>query len=51
VFYSHYRNADDHIAWLLQHNQHDKALAAIEAGQAPIELFDEVIAFLLYFWL
>lgn len=36
------RNADDHIAWLLQHNQHDKALAAIEAGQAPIELLDEV---------
>ena len=36
------RNADDQITWLLQHNQHDKALATIEAGQAPIELLDEV---------
>eukprot|EP00252_Welwitschia_mirabilis_P005003 TRINITY_DN1539_c0_g1_i1.p1 TRINITY_DN1539_c0_g1~~TRINITY_DN1539_c0_g1_i1.p1 ORF type:complete len:997 (-),score=210.12 TRINITY_DN1539_c0_g1_i1:238-3228(-) len=36
------RNADDHIAWLVQHNQHDKALAAIESGQARIELLDEV---------
>ncbi|KAH9294010.1 hypothetical protein KI387_040783, partial [Taxus chinensis] len=42
VIISRPRDADDHIAWLLQHQQHDKALAAIEAGKARIELLDEV---------
>eukprot|EP01018_Ginkgo_biloba_P020522 Gb_33564 [translate_table: standard] len=36
------RDADDHIAWLLQHGWHEKALAAVESGQARIELLDEV---------
>ncbi|KAF5744798.1 hypothetical protein HS088_TW07G00378 [Tripterygium wilfordii] len=36
------RDAEDHIAWLLQHGWHDKALAAVEAGQGRSELLDEV---------
>jgi hypothetical protein len=36
------RDAEDHIAWLLQHDCHEKALAAVEAGQGPTELLDEV---------
>lgn len=36
------RDAEDHIAWLLQHGFHEKALAAVEAGQGRIELLDEV---------
>ncbi|XP_028075508.1 vacuolar protein sorting-associated protein 41 homolog isoform X1 [Camellia sinensis] len=27
------RDAEDHISWLLQHGWHEKALAAVEAGQ------------------
>ncbi|KAL0460607.1 UNVERIFIED_CONTAM: Vacuolar protein sorting-associated protein 41 [Sesamum latifolium] len=27
------RDTEDHIAWLLQHGYHEKALAAVEAGQ------------------
>ncbi|KAJ1273442.1 hypothetical protein BS78_06G280800 [Paspalum vaginatum] len=36
------RDAEDHIAWLLQHGWHEKALAAVEAGQGRTELLDEV---------
>ncbi|KAL1155212.1 hypothetical protein V6Z11_A08G008900 [Gossypium hirsutum] len=36
------RDAEDHIAWLLQHGRHAKALAAAEAGQGRSELLDEV---------
>ncbi|PPD88885.1 hypothetical protein GOBAR_DD14149 [Gossypium barbadense] len=36
------RDAEDHIAWLLQHGRHEKALAAAEAGQGRSELLDEV---------
>ncbi|GJN01348.1 hypothetical protein PR202_ga18609 [Eleusine coracana subsp. coracana] len=36
------RDAEDHIAWLLQHGFHEKALAAVEAGQGRTELLDEV---------
>ncbi|XP_050378991.1 vacuolar protein sorting-associated protein 41 homolog isoform X2 [Argentina anserina] len=36
------RDAEDHIAWLLQHGAHEKALAAVEAGQGRSELIDEV---------
>ncbi|KAK4763529.1 hypothetical protein SAY87_012967 [Trapa incisa] len=36
------RDAEDHIAWLLQHGWHEKALAAVEAGQGRSELLDEV---------
>ncbi|CAL5024780.1 unnamed protein product [Urochloa decumbens] len=36
------RDAEDHIAWLLQHDCHEKALAAVEAGQGRTELLDEV---------
>ncbi|XP_074573992.1 vacuolar protein sorting-associated protein 41 homolog [Curcuma longa] len=36
------RDAEDHISWLLQHGWHEKALAAVEAGQGPTELLDEV---------
>ncbi|KAG6474149.1 hypothetical protein ZIOFF_068073 [Zingiber officinale] len=35
-------DAEDHISWLLQHGWHEKALAAVEAGQGPTELLDEV---------
>ncbi|KAI0529161.1 hypothetical protein KFK09_001708 [Dendrobium nobile] len=35
-------DAEDHIAWLLQHGFHEKALAAVEAGQGRNELLDEV---------
>nr|DAD47157.1 TPA_asm: hypothetical protein HUJ06_017094 [Nelumbo nucifera] len=37
-----FRDAEDHIAWLLQHGWHEKALAAVEAGQGRTELLDEV---------
>lgn len=37
------RDAEDHIAWLLEHGRHEKALAAVEAGQGRSELLDEVI--------
>lgn len=36
------RDAEDHISWLLQHGWHEKALAAVEAGQGRSELIDEV---------
>ncbi|XP_022752633.1 vacuolar protein sorting-associated protein 41 homolog isoform X2 [Durio zibethinus] len=36
------RDAEDHIAWLLLHGWHEKALAAVEAGQGRSELLDEV---------
>ncbi|KAK2984130.1 hypothetical protein RJ640_006283 [Escallonia rubra] len=36
------RDAEDHISWLLQHGWHEKALAAVEAGQGRSELLDEV---------
>ncbi|KAI7729707.1 LOW QUALITY PROTEIN: hypothetical protein M8C21_012385, partial [Ambrosia artemisiifolia] len=36
------RDAEDHINWLLQHGWHEKALAAVEAGQGRSELLDEV---------
>lgn len=38
-----FRDAEDHIAWLLQHGAHEKALAAVEAGQGRSELLDEVM--------
>ncbi|KAL5715636.1 Vacuolar protein sorting-associated protein 41 [Ranunculus cassubicifolius] len=37
-----HRDAEDHISWLLQHGWHEKALAAVEAGQGRTELLDEV---------
>lgn len=37
-----FRDAEDHISWLLQHGMHEKALAAVEAGQGRTELLDEV---------
>ncbi|THG16432.1 hypothetical protein TEA_021687 [Camellia sinensis var. sinensis] len=36
------RDAKDHISWLLQHGWHEKALAAVEAGQGRSDLLDEV---------
>uniref|UniRef100_A0A2N9IW62 Vacuolar protein sorting-associated protein 41 homolog n=1 Tax=Fagus sylvatica TaxID=28930 RepID=A0A2N9IW62_FAGSY len=36
------RDTEDHIAWLLQHGWHEKALAAVEAGQGRSELLDEI---------
>ncbi|CAN0916548.1 Vacuolar protein sorting-associated protein 41 homolog, partial [Linum grandiflorum] len=36
------RDAEDHISWLLQHGYHEKALAAVEAGEGRSELLDEV---------
>ncbi|KAE8660371.1 Vacuolar protein sorting-associated protein 41-like protein [Hibiscus syriacus] len=36
------RDVEDHIAWLLQHGLHEKALAAAESGQGRSELIDEV---------
>lgn len=36
------RDAEDHIAWLLEHGWHEKALEAVEAGQGRSELLDEV---------
>ncbi|CAK9150480.1 unnamed protein product [Ilex paraguariensis] len=36
------RDAEDHISWLLEHGWHEKALAAVEAGQGRSELLDEV---------
>jgi hypothetical protein len=38
------RDTEDHIAWLLQHGWHEKALAAVEAGQGRSELLDEVLS-------
>lgn len=38
------RDAEDHITWLLQHGWHEKALAAVEAGQGRSELLDEVFS-------
>jgi len=39
------RDAEDHIAWLLEHGFHEKALEAVEAGQGRSELLDEVPSF------
>ncbi|XP_010488571.1 PREDICTED: vacuolar protein sorting-associated protein 41 homolog [Camelina sativa] len=36
------RDAEDHINWLLQHGFHEKALAAVEAGEGRTELVDKV---------
>ncbi|KAK4492678.1 hypothetical protein RD792_003498 [Penstemon davidsonii] len=36
------RDAEDHISWLLKHGYHEKALAAVEAGEGRSELIDEV---------
>ncbi|KAL1558191.1 Vacuolar protein sorting-associated protein 41 [Salvia divinorum] len=36
------RDTEDHISWLLQHGCHEKALAAVEAGQGRSELHEEV---------
>ncbi|XP_057781883.1 vacuolar protein sorting-associated protein 41 homolog [Salvia miltiorrhiza] len=36
------RDSEDHISWLLQHGWHEKALAAVEAGQGRSELHEEV---------
>ena len=36
------RDAEDHISWLLQHGFHEKALAAVEAGNGHTKLLDEV---------
>lgn len=36
------RDAEDHINWLLQHGFHEKALAAVEAGEGRNELIDKV---------
>ncbi|GAB2274698.1 Vacuolar protein sorting-associated protein 41 [Dionaea muscipula] len=36
------RDTEDHINWLLQHGWHEKALAAVEAGQGRSELQEEV---------
>ncbi|XP_047319698.1 vacuolar protein sorting-associated protein 41 homolog [Impatiens glandulifera] len=36
------RDTEDHISWLLQHGWHEKALAAVEAGQGRSELIEEV---------
>lgn len=43
IFVHKIRDAEDHIAWLIQHGWHEKALAAVEAGQGRTELLDEVI--------
>ena len=42
--FAFFRDAEDHIAWLLQHGWHEKALAAVEAGQGRSELLDEVFS-------
>jgi hypothetical protein len=36
------RDTDDHVAWLLQHGWHEKALEAVEAGRGRTELMEEV---------
>uniref|UniRef100_A0A6N2LGR2 Vacuolar protein sorting-associated protein 41 homolog n=1 Tax=Salix viminalis TaxID=40686 RepID=A0A6N2LGR2_SALVM len=36
------RDTEDHIAWLLEHGWHEKALEAVEAGQGRSELIDQV---------
>lgn len=43
------RDVEDHILWLLQHGWHEKALAAVEAGQGRTELLDEVFYVSSYF--
>lgn len=45
------RDAEDHISWLLQHGWHEKALAAVEAGQGRSELLDEVLLYHFYYFL
>lgn len=49
MHFVHFRDAEDHISWLLQHGWHEKALAAVEAGQGRSELLDEVFFFFFYF--
>ncbi|URD99438.1 CLH [Musa troglodytarum] len=39
------RDVEDHILWLLQHGWHEKALAAVEAGQGRTGLLDEIHKF------
>lgn len=36
------RDADDHVKWLLLHGYYEKALAAVEEGNAKPELLEEV---------
>ena len=36
------RDADDHVAWLVQHGRHEKALEAVEKGGARQEVLEEV---------
>ncbi|KEH29938.1 putative chromatin regulator PHD family [Medicago truncatula] len=36
------RDTEDHIAWLLQHGWHEKALAVVESSHGRSELLDEV---------
>lgn len=40
-----FRDAEDHISWLLQHGLYAEALAATEAGQGRKELLDDVCNF------
>lgn len=40
-----YRDADDHVKWLLVHGYYEKALAAVEEGNAKPELLEEVLKF------
>lgn len=44
------RDAEDHVAWLLQHGWYEKALEAVEAGNGRKELFDEVLLVPLTVW-
>lgn len=37
-----FRDTEDHIAWLLEHGWHEKALAVVESGQGRSELLEEV---------
>lgn len=43
-----FRDAEDHISWLLQHGWHEKALAAVEAGPDRSELIDEVLLLVVF---
>lgn len=36
------RDADDHVAWLVQHGRHEKALEVVEKGGARQEVLEEV---------
>ena len=36
------RDTDDHVAWLVQHGRHEKALEAVEKGGARQEVLEEV---------